>query len=568
MPEVGSSELRVRGILQVHYVGIFELKWGLLDRQNPAYWTPIMNILRLALLFTFFWIGSQLTFAEQPNFLVILADDLGFSDLGCYGGEIETPHLDRLAANGLRFTQFYNTARCWPTRGALLTGYYAQQIGRDALPKVAGGGQGQRPKWAQLLPNMLKAQGYRSYISGKWHVDGKPTQNGFDHSYIVENHNNFFYAKQHFLDDKKLAEIPKESGHYVTTAIADHAIQFLKEHHSQHAGKPFFQYLAFTSPHFPIQAPTDAIAKYSGKYNSGWNLTRGKRWQRIESLGLVRGKLSDVEPEVGPPYDFPDAFVKLGAGETNRPIAWDNLNEIQKAFQAAKMEIHAAMVDRMDAEIGRIIEVLRSNKQLDNTLVLFLSDNGASAEIMVRGDGHNAAAPLGSAETYLCLGPGWSNTANTPFRRHKTWVHEGGISTPLIAHWPKAIHDAGKIRHGLGHVIDIAPTLVKLAGGTWPTEVDGEKVPETPGRDFSSAFGSDDILKPRQALWWLHEGNRALRDSDWKIVATKDQPWELYNMSNDRTETQNLATQMPEKVTELQAIWDRYTEEFTQLRGR
>ncbi len=510
---------------------------------------------------------STCAHAAQPNVLVILADDLGFSDIGCYGGEINTPNLDSLAANGLRFTQFYNTARCWPTRGALLSGYYAQQIHRDALPAVSGGGQGRRPPWAQLLPKMLKPLGYRSYISGKWHVDGTPGDEGFDHSYIINDHDRFFYPKNHTRDDKPLPPVAPGTDYYATTAIADHAIECLQEHSEQHAGKPFFHYLAFISPHFPLQAPAEDIAKYSGKFSGGWDLARQQRWQRIEQMGIASGRLSKLEPQIGPPYHFANAIAELGSKEVNRELNWQDLTEEQRAFQAAKMEIHAAMVDRMDQEIGRVVAQLKAMKALDDTLILFLSDNGASAEIMIRGDGHNPNSPLGSAATYLCLGPGWSSAANTPFRRHKTWVHEGGISTPLIAHWPNGIQEHGKLRRRIGHVVDIAPTIVELAGGQWPTKVDDMDVPATPGRSLLSSFQADPT-EPREAVWWLHEGNRALRDGDWKVVAAKGDPWELYNLKADRAETENLATAKPDKLAELVAKWEQRTADFTELASR
>jgi arylsulfatase A-like enzyme len=505
--------------------------------------------------------------AAKPNVLVILADDLGFSDLGCYGGETRTPHLDALAADGLRFTQFYNTARCWPTRGSLLTGYYAQQIHRDALPNVSGGGQGKRPQWAQLLPKILKPLGYRSYISGKWHIDGSPIAEGFDHSYIIEDHNRFFYPQQHSRDDQKLPAVEPDSGYYATTAIAIHAIECLQEHADKYASQPFFHYLAFTSPHFPLHAPAEDIAKYKGTFDGGWDLSRQNRWQRIQQMGLAQGRLSGLEPQIGPPYHFADAMEKLGAKEVNRELPWEELSVEQKAFQSAKMEIHAAMIDRMDQEIGRVIAQIKSMRAFEDTLILFLSDNGASAEIMIRGDGHHPEVPLGSAQSYLCLGPGWSSAANTPFRRHKTWVHEGGVATPLIAHWPNGIKEPGKLRHHIGHVVDIAPTIVELAGGTWPQRVHDAEAPPTPGRSLLASLQSDP-LDARDPVWWLHEGNRALRDGDWKVVAAKGEPWELYNLKFDRTETENLATTKPDKLIELVAKWEQMTNEFTELAAR
>jgi arylsulfatase A-like enzyme len=500
--------------------------------------------------------------SARPNFLVILADDLGYSDLGCYGGEIHTPNLDRLAAGGLRFTQFYNTARCWPSRAALLTGYYAQQVGRDTVPGVASGHQGKRPKWAKLLPEMLRPLGYRSYHAGKWHVDGMPLANGFDRSYYVEDLGRYFSPRVLHEDDTKLAAIKPGTGYYTTIAIADHGIKYLKDHTTTQAGQPFFLYLAFNSPHFPLQALADDIERYKGRYSSGWDAIRTDRWQSVQKLGLVHGRLSDVEREVGPPYHFPAALEKLGPGEVNRPVPWDALSEPQRSFQAAKMEIHAAMIDRMDREIGRVVDQLRAMGEFENTLILFMSDNGASAEIMVRGDGHDPRAPAGSAASHLCLGPGWSTVANTPFRRHKTWVHEGGIATPLVVHWPKGIAASGELRSDPGHLIDIVPTILEVAGS--PPRDDLAAGPKPPGKSLAPAFAHDGGLK-HDDLWWAHEGNRAIRVNNWKVVAAKDQPWELYDLATDRTETRDLARENPARVRELSDRWQRHMNDFTAL---
>jgi arylsulfatase len=502
---------------------------------------------------------------RRPNIVIILADDLGYSDLGCYGGEIRTPHLDRLAAGGLRFTQFSNTARCWPSRAALLTGYYAQQVRRDTVPGVTSGGQGTRPRWAKLLPEILRPLGYRSYHSGKWHVDGKALANGFDRSYRLEDTGRYFHPRVHFEDDRKLPPVEPGTGYYTTSAIADHGITYLRQHAAEHAAQPFFLYLAFTAPHFPLQARPEDIARYRGRYREGWDVLRAERWRRIQELGLVRGRLPDVEREVGPPYHFPEALKALGPGEVNRPIPWSDLNEFQRAFQATKMAIHAAMVDRMDQEIGRVLEQLRAMGGFEDTLIVFLSDNGASAEIMVRDDGHDPAAPAGSAASHLCLGPGWSTVANTPFRRHKTWVHEGGIATPLIVHWPRGLTARGEFRRNPGHVIDLVPTIREVAGAPRPDAGTGRRGPTPPGQSLMPVFARDGTVQ-HDELWWEHEGNRAIRVGDWKLVAAgRDGPWELYDLATDRTETRDLARQQPERVRELARRWQQRWDEFTAM---
>tara|TARA_B110000037_G_scaffold187449_1_gene218036 strand:- start:1920 stop:3542 length:1623 start_codon:yes stop_codon:yes gene_type:complete len=518
----------------------------------------------MRLILTLFVFLSSFSVAAPPNVVFILADDLGFSDVGCYGGEIKTPHLDSLAENGLRFTQFYNTARCWPTRGALMTGFYAQQVHRDRLPSGSGGGRGRRQEWARLLPDFLKPAGYRSYHSGKWHIDGKVLDAGFDRSYDTRNQGNFFSAKGNMLDDQPVAVPEDESGFYSTTATADHAIECLKDHAKNHAGKPFFHYVPFIAPHFPLHALPEDIEKYRDKYLAGWEAMREARFKRQKEMGITKTALSALERDLGPPYAFPDAIEKLGPGEVTRPLPWSELTEEQRRFQATKMAIHAAMVDRMDQEIGRIIGQIKAMGQFENTVIFFASDNGASAEIMVRNGGHDPKAPPGSEATYLCLGPGFSSACNTPHRRHKTWVHEGGTSTPLIVHWPAGIKAKGELRSTPGHVIDIVPTVLELAGIEKPKEWKGEPIPEAPGKSLVPAL-KEDVAISRESIWWLHEGHRAVRVGDLKLVAAEGDPWELYDLKTDRAEQNNLAAKMPEKVKELEKVWQAQTDEFTEL---
>jgi arylsulfatase len=488
----------------------------------------------------------------KPNVLLILADDLGFSDLGCYGSEIETPNLDALAKNGLRFTNFTNTARCWPTRGAILTGYYAQQIRRDKLPGIESGNAGTRPAWAKLLPELLAGQGYQSYHSGKWHVDSLPLKTGFSRSYSLNDHDRHFGPKNHTKDDVKLPAVATGETYYSSTAIADYAIEHLKGHAKTHAASPFFSFVAFTAPHFPVQAPPAETAKFVERYLAGWDVLREARFKKMADLKLP-GSLAAIERAVGPPYANPDQVKKLGPDEINRPFPWADLTPAQKKFQAQKMAVHAAMVHIMDREIGRIVDQLKDQKQFENTLIVFLSDNGASAEIMVRGDGHDPHAECGTGATFLSIGPGWSSLCNTPFRRHKTWVHEGGIATPFVAHWPAGIAAKNEIRTAPAHVVDVVPTVLELSGGSLAKEA-----PPSPGRSLVATFAKETPID-RPSLWWLHEGNKALRVGHFKIVmAAKDAnpQWELYDLSTDRAETKNLAATMPDKVKELAAIWD------------
>ncbi len=507
--------------------------------------------------------NPSLTPTAKPNILIILADDLGFSDLGCYGGDIQTPNLDALAANGLRFTQFYNTARCWPSRAALLTGYYAQQVKRDSLPGQTSGGKGVRPVWAPLLTELLAPQGYRSYHSGKWHIDGRPLENGFTHSFEVgaKAESNYFKAEGNQTDGTPSVQTPD---YYVTSAVADHAVSCLREHSERFPNQPFFQYVAFTAPHFPLQAPEVDIAKYRDKYLKGWNAVATDRHARLTQMGITHHPLPAMETEVGPPYAFPQQLAVLGPNELNKPLPWEKLTPGQRQFQAAKMAVHAALVDRMDQEIGRVLAQLKTMGVFENTLILFLSDNGASAEMMVRGDGHDPEAPMGSKASFICLGPGWSSASNTPLRRHKTWVHEGGISTPLIVHWPAGFQARGELRHHPGHLVDIVPTLMQVSGAQKPAKIASEKVPSAPGHSFAGFLEKDD-RSLNGHLWWLHEKNRAIRAGDWKLVALAGGEWELYDLSKDRGESNNLAKSNPVKVKELSELWEKDLEETIQL---
>lgn len=514
---------------------------------------------------------------SRPNILLILADDMGYSDIGCYGGEIQTPNIDRLAANGLRFTRFYNTARCWSTRAAMLTGYYPQAIRRDMLPGedrgeygmfgASSGANGIRPRWARLLPAYLREAGYGNYHSGKWHVDGDRLPSGFDRSYSLEDHNRFFSPENHFEDDVKLPPVKCDSGYYSTTHIANHAIRCLDEHAAQHADRPFFSFLAFTAPHFPLQALPEDIALYRDRYLEGWDKIRESRHARLRETGMVKGDLPSLEPLVFPRWNLTqqEQIDLISPHEVALAVPWDLLTAEQKRFQATKMAIHAAMVHRMDIEIGHVLERIEKMGALDNTIVIFLSDNGASPEQILRGDGHKPGSEPGSADSYLGLGAGWSSASNTPFRLHKCWSHEGGIITPLVIHWPSGIKDRNALRTQPGHVVDLVPTLLELAGVALPEKIEGLDVPQLHGQSLVPALRDAAAPPPHDSLWFYHDGHRALRNGDWKLVAKHGQPPELYNLADDPTETKNLASEQEETVKELSAEFDRLAESFRQL---
>ncbi len=518
---------------------------------------------------------------KKPNFLIIVADDMGFSDLGCYGGEISTPNLDGLAQNGVRFTQFYNCAVCWPTRSALITGYYPEQVRMnppDGRPL---------PKWATTLPRLLKPFGYRSYQSGKWHVLAAPrvcADGGFDHSYLIQDEDRHFNPIFLCEDDRKLPPIPAGTDYYNTTAIADHAIAYLKEHRQKHPDCPFFSYVAFLAPHFPLQAPGADVARYGNRYLKGWDVVRAERYRREKELGIINCALAAPEPTIrasvfprpggnldpgrdasGRPYYIAgsSAMSLIGPGEVAYAIPWKDLTAEQQRFQAAKMAIHAAMVDRIDREIGRILAQVKAMGAWDNTVVFFLSDNGASAQILVRGDGNDRQAPPGSAKSYLCLGPGWATASNTPFRRYKMWVQEGGISTPLIVHWPAGIVGRGELRHTVGHVIDLLPTIFDLASGTAAPPPVPHGAPPLPGRSLVPAFAKDVAIQ-RNFLCFNCMGDRGLLMGNWKLVSsvTDYNRWFLYDFTDDRAESNDLAAKEPNRVRQMAARWTELETEF------
>jgi arylsulfatase A-like enzyme len=521
--------------------------------------------------------------ADRPNIVVILADDMGFSDLGCYGGEIRTPNLDRLASGGLRFTQFYNTARCCPTRACLMTGLYPHQAGVGHMTSDSGlsGYRGDLNRNCVTIAEVLRPAGYRTYMAGKWHVtqhvqpDGPrhnwPLQRGFDRYYGTITGAGTFYDPATLTRDNTM--IPpltdpeyRPKQYYYTHALSDHAVRFIADHQRDHAGQPFFLYLAYTAAHWPMHALDEDVARYRGKYDAGYDAIRQARFARAKQLGLI------------------DANWTLTPTKGN----WEK--ESDKEWEARCMEVYAAMVESMDRGIGQLVEELKRTGQLDNTLILFMQDNGGCAETVGRQPnttrGDTPTLPVipdnqvlttvhpkqtrdgwpmltgrhvlpGPRDTYIAYGEAWANVSNTPFREYKHWAHEGGISTPLIAHWPKGIAAKGELRHQPGHLIDIMATAVDVSGAKYPAEHSGEKITPPEGRSLVPAFGNGAI--ERDAIYWEHEGNRAIRVGDWKLVARGPAAaWELYDMKSDRTETTNLAGQHPERVRELTAKWEAW----------
>ena len=522
----------------------------------------------------------------RPNIILILSDDMGYSDLGCYGSEIQTPNLDALAADGLRFTQFYNTARCCPTRASLLTGLYPHQAGIGhmmadyGLPQY----QGYLNKDCLTIAEALRPTGYRTYMSGKWHVtpyqkngdtkENWPRQRGFDQFYgtihgagSLFDPNSLTRGNIHITPVNDPQYQPKGTWYY-TDAISDNAVKYIHDHHQHHGQKPFFQYVSYTAAHWPMHALPQDIAKYKGKYDQGYAPIYQARLKKMKSLGLI-----------DPAWEIPG------------PIGdWSKVE--LKQWESACMQVYAAMVDNMDQGIGRIVQSLRETGQLDNTLILFFQDNGGCAEPFGRG---KRVGPLqrptkpslppmgrdelqhdmipkksrtgftsrqgpgimpGAAETYIGYGKNWANVSNTPFREYKHWVHEGGISTPLIAHWPKGITAKNTWAKDPTHLIDLMATCLDLAKATYPST----KIP-VEGTSLAPIFSGKKINRDKP-LYWEHEGNRAVRHGDWKLVAKSLKgKWELYNIPADRTEMHNLATTHPDRVATMSAQYKTWAKE-------
>lgn len=510
---------------------------------------------------------------EKPNILLIMNDDMGYSDIGCYGGEIDTPNLDRLAQGGLRFSQFYNSPRCSPSRASLLTGLHPHQTGIGILTYPTGpeGYAGNLNKQCVTIAEVLKGNDYKTYMSGKWHVAGNlveptdtwPMQRGFDHFFgTIIGAGSFYYPNTLTRGNDNIDhEAEQDDEFFYTDAISDQAARYIRQHQAEHPDRPFFQYVAYTAPHWPLHAHDEDIAKYKGKFDKGWDQLREERLQRLVDMGIIdpAWQLTDRDPSQPP---------------------WQQAEH--KEWLLRCMEVYAAQVDRMDQGIGRILQALEDSGRLDNTLIIFLSDNGACAEdipddvtvetlvndLMIarshtrKGEevsfGNLPEIMPGPENTYQSYGTAWANLSNTPFRLYKHWTHEGGVSTPLILHWPEGINSPGEIRHTPGQLPDIMATILDITRTQYPKQYQGNAILPPEGRSLLPVFSLDQA--EQRPLFWEHEGNAAVRYGKWKLVKEYPGSWELYDMEQDRTETHDIAARHPELVKDLSTQYDVWAE--------
>jgi arylsulfatase A-like enzyme len=477
---------------------------------------------------------------KRPNIILIMADDMGFSDLGCYGSEIATPNLNLLARGGVRFTHFYNTARCCPTRSSLLTGLYPHQAGVGHM--VANRGtpayQGFLNEHCLTIAEALRQGGYHTAMSGKWHVGEErphwPTDRGFERYFgLISGAANYWKPEpeRHMaLNDQPFRPDPGRP-YYMTDAFTEYALKWLDEYGQ--ADKPFFLYLAYTAPHWPLHAWPEDIAKYRGKYLKGWDALRLERHARQIEMGIVerRWPLTPRDPLVP---------------------AWDQVAD--KQVRDLRMAVYAAQIDRMDQGLGRVLARVKTLGQENNTLVMFLSDNGGCAEENIRGE---QSVPPGPADSFTSYGRCWANASNTPFRLYKHWVHEGGIATPFIAYWPSAIEQGNRLIHDTGHIIDVMATCLDVAGVDYPKTYNDNQITPLEGQSLLPLFQGQH-RKGHDALYWEHEGNRAVRQGKWKLVSRHPDRWELYDLEADRTELNNLAGGQPERVQEMTGMYERW----------
>jgi arylsulfatase len=501
----------------------------------------------------------------RPNILLIVADDLGYSDLGCYGGEIQTPVLDSLAANGLRFAQFYTTARCCPSRASILTGQYPHKVGVGHMVTDMGhpGYRGRLSENAVTLAEVAKSAGYRTFMSGKWHVGtNDPTRHGFEQYYGT------LISAATFWDSEKYLRLPAggktrsyaADAFYGTDALTDYALDFLADARTT-PKQPWFLYLAYNAPHFPLHARPEDISRYRDRYTAGWDQIRQERLARMKKLRLV-AKGTRLSPR--------SKFTNFGETVSEENPAWESLPEDRRADLAMRMAIYAAMVDRMDQNIGRVTADLRARGELDNTLVMFLSDNGACAEwdpfgfdvssspnnILHRGDD---LTRMGSRGTYHSVGSAWANASNTPWRMYKHYSHEGGISTPCIVHWPAGFRRRDVIDDTPTHLIDLMPTIVAASGAQYPERIDARQIPPMAGTNLIPVLRGERISE--RTLYFEHEGTRAVREGRYKLTALRGQGWKLYDMERDRTELVDLAEKQPRRVETLAKKWDAWAAE-------
>ncbi len=471
--------------------------------------------------------------AQRPNIILIMADDLGYSDIGAYGGEIDTPHLNQLTAEGIQFTQFYNNAKCTESRAALLSGLYHHQSDNFKIPNQV------------TLAEVLKAAGYSTMMSGKWHLPGSPVERGFDRyfGFLVGAVN--FFTGMHWegeetpmrLDDQ-VFDVPKE-GFYTTDAFTDYAIEFIDE--ALQTPDPFFLYLAHNAPHFPLHAWPEDIEKYKGRYVDGWDQLRAERYDRLKKMGLI------------------DADWPLSARDSYVP-AWDELDADAQADEAYLMAVYAAMVDRLDQNIGRLMQYLELQGVADNTIIMFMSDNGGCPYAF----NHTPDVPPGPREGYRTYDSEWANASNTPFRLYKQYSHEGGIATPFIVHWPAGISSAGRRTDQVGHLVDIMPTLVEVAGASYPAAHKGHDVLPMEGVSLLPVLRGE-ALENRPPIYWEFRGNRAVREGPWKLVAERSKGWELYNVEKDRTELEDLMHTEAERASKMATMYDAWAARTTAM---
>lgn len=503
---------------------------------------------------------------ERPNIVLILADDMGYSDIGSYGGEIETPNLDGLADNGLRFTNFYNTARCSPTRASMLTGLYPHQAGvaRLVYRDYGGAYQGYLNEKSVTMAEVLKEAGYKTMMSGKWHVGHKekshwPVNRGFDRFYGIHEHVDSYYTVLNccsvYLDgeehiaptDDPQENLNPDQDWYTTDVFTDRGINFLKEEgQNSSSDQPFFLYMAYNAPHWPLEAPDEDVEKYRGKYLEGWDKLREEKIDRMKKMGVID------KSTILPPSNNP---------------RWDTLSTETKKDLDFRRAIYAAQIDRLDQNIGRLINHLKKAGEFENTLILFLSDNGSSGE--------PASEPFGfqwgenTVDNYSdwkedgrrssSQGMVWANYSNVPFRKYKRWTHEGGTATPLIVHWPDKIKNEGGFNRHVGHVMDIMPTLVDVAGAEYPNEYKDHEIQPLEGKSLIPYFKGED-REPHKYLFWEHIGNRAVRKGNWKLVAEEGEDWELYNLQRDPSETDNVIHEQQEIAEDLEAAYNKWAE--------